>query len=370
MKILILADPAATHTIKWVNALNDRGIDIFLFGLSSYNGDFYNKNITIESLDVPESIRDNPDGALSKLLYFKAIGNIRRVIKRYRPDILHAHYASSFGLLGALTAFHPFIVSVWGSDVYTFPSSSLRRGMLRYTFSKADKILSTSRAMRDETKKYTGQEIVLTPFGIDLKKYYPESGRSLFKVGDLVIGTIKTLKKFYGLEYLVKAFHLLKVKHPDLPLKLLIVGGGDQMDYLKNLASQLGVSNDTVFTGFINPDEVALYHNMLDIYAAPSIRESFGVAVLEASACGKPVVVSDAGGLPEVVDDGITGYIVEKENAELLADKIEKLIFDERLRISFGKNGREKVLKDYNWNASVETMINIYKGLKRHNTNG
>jgi glycosyltransferase involved in cell wall biosynthesis len=370
MKILILADPAATHTIKWVNALNERGFDIFLFGLSVYNPDFYNKNITIRSLNLPESVRDNIDGSLYKLLYFKAVVQIRRIIRQFGPDILHAHYASSFGLLGALSDFHPFIVSVWGSDVYTFPSSFLRRAMLRFTFSKADKILSTSRAMKKETNQYTDKEIGLTPFGIDVTKYYPEPVAGLFNKGDIVIGTVKTLKKNYGIEYLVRAFHLLKVKFPAAPLKLLIVGGGDQMDYLKNLAGQLGIMKYSLFTGFINPNEVAAYHNMLDIYVAPSIKESFGVAILEASACGKPVVVSNVGGLPEVVDDGITGYVTEKGDPEKLADKIEKLLFDENLRIRLGQKGREKVMKDYNWNESVETMVVIYNGFRDGSSNG
>ncbi len=370
MKILILADPAATHTIKWANALSEKGFEIFLFGLSSYDAGFYNKNITIKSLNVPERIRDNADGALSKLLYFRAISQIRKVIKQFQPDILHAHYASSFGLLGALSNFQPFVVSAWGSDIFTFPSSRLRKAILKYTFSNADVILSTSKAMKNETKKYTNKEILLTPFGIDTARFYPDNPKSIFGEEDLVIGTIKTLKKFYGIEYLIRAFHLLKLKHPSVPIKLLVVGGGDQMEYLKNLASSLGIMKDTTFTGFISPNEVAAYHNMLDIYVAPSIRESFGVAVLEASACAKPVIVTNAGGLPEVVDDGKTGYIVEIENPQMIADKIEKLLFDKNLRMKFGENGREKVLKEYDWNNSVKTMISIYKSLKNSGLNG
>ena len=102
---------------------------------------------------------------------------------------------------------------------------------------------------------------------------------------------------------------------------------------------------------------------MLDIYVAVSIKESFGVAVLEASACSKPVVVSNVGGLPEIVEDGITGFIVEKENPEVLAEALEKLILDIDLRIQMGKNGRNKVINEYNWKDSVAAMISIYESI-------
>lgn len=132
---------------------------------------------------------------------------------------------------------------------------------------------------------------------------------------------------------------------------------------LEELVNELNIIDKTIFTGYITPNDVAYYHNMLDIYVAVSIKESFGVAVLEASACSKPVVVSNVGGLPEIVEDGITGFIVEKENPEVLAEALEKLILDIDLRIQMGKNGRNKVINEYNWKDSVAAMISIYESI-------
>ncbi len=362
MKILILADPAAAHTIRWVNSLKESGVDLFLFGLGSYDANNYSPNIKIETFNVSDNLRDRSDGAYSKIIYLLALKKIKEVIRKFRPDILHSHYASSFGLLGALTGFHPFIISVWGSDISTFPSSSFKKALLKFTLSKADKLLSTSKAMKEETMEFTDKSIELTPFGIDVEKFFPKKVISLFGENDLVIGTIKTLKEYYGIEYLIRAFQLLKNKYPSLPLKLLIVGGGEQKEYLKDLSSSLGVENDTIFTGYISPDKVPDYHNMLDIYVAASVRESFGVAVLEASACGKPVVVTNVGGLPEVVDNGETGYIVETQNIVMLSEAIGKLAVNEPQRIRFGENGRNKVIREYVWQDSVDKMIKVYKG--------
>lgn len=361
MKILILADPAATHTVKWVNSLYDRGINVYLFGLGSYDASNYNRDIKIETFGVSEKIRDRSDGAFSKIIYILAVKKIKAIIKNFKPDILHSHYASSFGLLGALTGFHPFIISVWGSDISTFPSSSVRGFLIRFSLAKADKILSTSKALKEATNIFTNKEILLTPFGIDVNKFSPKKTERLFGENDLIIGTVKTLKEYYGIEYLIRAFTLVKKKYPSVSLKLLIVGGGDQMEFLKGLTDSLGIKDETIFTGFIKPEDIVDYHNMLDIYVAPSIRESFGVAVLEACACCKPVIVSNVGGLPEVVENEKTGYIVEKENPVMLAEAMEKLIFNEQLRTLFGCNGRNKVVSEYNWSDSLDKMINIYE---------
>ena len=96
------------------------------------------------------------------------------ILKTFKPQLLHANYATSYGLLGAMTGFHPFVLSVWGSDVFTFPKKSFAHKMLfKYNLNKADKILSTSRFMSQEISKYTSKKIEITPFGVDLEKFYP-----------------------------------------------------------------------------------------------------------------------------------------------------------------------------------------------------
>jgi glycosyltransferase involved in cell wall biosynthesis len=119
----------------------------------------------------------------------------------------------------------------------------------------------------------------------------------------------------------------------------------------------------TFFAGRIQHNELVTYYNMIDIFVNVSRNESFGVSVLEASACGKPVVVSNAGGLTEVVKDQVTGFTVTPENVKETSDAIEKLILDKNLRDVFGKNGRNFVIENYNWNSNVEEMIEVYKTL-------
>ncbi len=361
MKILLLTDPSSTHTARWANAFNRKGIEVLIFGLSEYNQEAFDDNINIEFVDFSSSIKETKDGNILKLAYLKAIPALRKYISIIKPDIIHAHYASSYGLLGALTGFHPFFISVWGSDIYLFPKKSIfHRMILKYTLSKADNIFSTSHTMKSEIENYTSKEINVVYFGVDTSVFKPAQVESVFKEDDIVIGTVKALDYNYGIEYLIEAFALLTEKYPAMPLKLLLVGGGSMMNYLKEYAFEKKVNERTVFTGRVPFSEVPIYQNMLDIAVYPSVSESFGVSVLESSACEKPVIVSNVGGLPEVVEDGETGIIVEKQNPKHVAGAIERLLVNKSLRKQLGKNGRKRVEELYSFNKNVDQMIDFY----------
>jgi len=361
MKILILSDPSSPHTIKWVNSLHREGIEVFLFGLSKYDSTQYDDGIRIESLQTPESIKAKLDGSFFKLMYFAEFPRLKKIIRTFKPDIIHAHYAASYGLIGALSGFHPFILSVWGIDILTFPNNSvLHKKMIEYSLKKADKVLATSYYLAKETNKYTNKEILITPFGIDTEKFTPKSVDPIFMEDDIVIGTVKSMERKYGIEYLIKSFSIMKKKYQRKNLKLLLVGGGSLEGKFKQMIDELGITDSSIITGQVPFDRVTDYHNQLSIAVYVSNVESFGVSVLESSACGKPVVVSNVGGLPEVVENDVTGIIVKANDIETTTDAIEKLIHDKELREKFGKAGRIRVKNKFNWQKNVNDMINIY----------
>ena len=365
-KVLLLADPFSAHTIKWANGLSSRGIELMIFGLSDFDRNQYSADIKLEIFKISEHIKWKSSGSLAKVIYLLGIPRLKRVIKKYKPDIVHAHAASSYGLLGAITKFHPYIISVWGSDVYNFPlRSGFHRRILTYSLANADKILSTSNVMAKETKKYTKKDITVIPFGVDTTEFKPTKVNRYFSQDDIVIGTIKSIEKKYGTEHLVRAFKMVKDKYPDLPLKLLLVGRGSQTDYIKSLIKEFNLESDSLITGFIPYNEIPEYHNMLDIYISVSTEdsESFGVAILEASACEIPVIVSNVGGLPEVVENEKTGFIIEKENPSALAEVLSRLVTDKKMSSELGRKGREMVLREYDWEKSLNKMISVYDSI-------
>ena len=366
MKLFMMSDAGNVHTQRWVAALAERGVEIMLFSLSNMGVEFYEKysNVTCVSFAYNSLTKQRCGGnTFNKLKYLNTVSFIKKRIKEFAPDIVHAHFASSYGLLGALAGQHPYIISMWGSDVYYFPRiSPLHRMILKYNLSCADAVLSTSNVMAAETKLYTKKEPYITPFGVDIEKFCP---MNVERDGDeLVIGTVKTLLAVYGIDILIRAFALVKKALPEKKLKLIIAGEGKDKPLLEDLCNELGVSENVEFAGRIANDKVPEFIARMDVFAAFSRSESFGVAAVEAMSCAVPVVVSDADGFREVVKDGATGFIVPREDVEAAAEKILRLLDDKETARRMGEQGRAHVIANYNWSASVDTMMGVYERLK------
>lgn len=355
MKILMLADMGSIHTKRWVKSLSERGYSILLFSLRDRDIDYYSP---LANVRVAYSSNRTDNSLFGKVNYLSSFRMIKRLIKQYQPDIVHAHYASSYGLLGALAKVGsiPYVVSVWGSDVYDFPNIvPFGKQIIKFNLRKADKILSTSHVMAKETMKYTYKEIDVTPFGVDTELFKPQS----FNDNDeFVIGNVKTLRPKYGIDVLIKAADIVIKNNPLKKIRLDIYGEGPQKDELMQLAESLGISDKVNFMGFVNNDKLPAVYNSVSVSVSDS--ESFGVVAVEAMACGCPVVTSDADGFTEVVDNGITGFIVPKRDPQATANAIQKFIDNPNLREEIGKNGRKRVLDLYDWNDNVSTMVNIY----------
>lgn len=145
MRIFILADANSIHTKRWVLSLAKQKVDIFLFSFYKNSDDYYSSLLNVHVYGCLDKSNNSISGKIKYLFYRSTL---RKKIKEFNPDILHAHYATSYGLLGALSNFHPYIISVWGSDIYDFPRKTiLHSRVLKYILSNADKVLSTSHVM-------------------------------------------------------------------------------------------------------------------------------------------------------------------------------------------------------------------------------
>jgi L-malate glycosyltransferase len=349
MKLLLLAPGRSIHTHKWALYFQQKGWKV---KVATFQDHYSEENAKeIDTVILPKKLP-------GKLSYFGAVPFIKKLLNSFKPDIFHAHFLSSYGLIGALTNFHPYYVSVWGTDIFQFPQKNpLNRKLIEFTLNRADEICSTSHVMGKETNKYTNKDINITPFGVDLDvfKPMPKEDKHVIQVG-----IVKALSDKYGIGTLIKAFKRVHEKHPNT--ELVIVGGGPQLDDYKILAEELGIRNKVKFTGRIPNNEVPKFINQMDIFTVPSRdQESFGVAAVEAMACGVPVVVTHVGGLPEVVVEGETGFIVPKEKPDKLAAAICKLIENKEERLKIGRNGVEHVQKEYDWYENASRMEKLYQ---------
>ncbi len=288
-------------------------------------------------------------------------------IYKSNASIVHVHYASSYGFFAALLPRmnKKWILSVWGSDLYNFPKLSyLHKKIFEFTMNKYDRVQVTSHFMIPEMTKWIHQSRVdIIPFPIDIDKFKMSFGNSCSKNSIIRIGTVKTLHPKYGIDILLRVSSILKNRGQLFHVN--IYGDGPQKEELLEMIDLLNIKNNVTFHGYVEHQYVQKAFSNLDIYIALSREDSetFGVAVLEASSSQLPVVVSNCGGLPEVVINGETGFVVNHECLHEIADKLELLLNDLELRHKMGTAGRKRVEQYYSSKICANLQISNYKKL-------
>jgi L-malate glycosyltransferase len=358
MKIAVLGPANNVHTKKFLDYYNKKGFDVINISFDSHKDDQDRsqwKNVRTFYLNVGGN----------KLTYFLTVGALKKILKEEKPDILHSHYVSSYGVIGAMANYHPYVVSVWGMDIFDFPKEgAINTYMVKYALKHADMICSTSEIMKVETAKYTNKNIEVTPFGVNLDVFKPIENRHDSDITNF--GIVKTMTEKYGIRYLLQGYAKFKDMVDENTFNkthLTIVGGGPMLEDYQQLSEELGVHTHTTFTGKIPHDQVPLKINEFDVFFVPSTldSESFGVAAVEAQACEVPVVVSNVGGLPEVVLDNETGFVIETKNAQAIAEKMIYFMEHPEEGTEMGKRGRDHVEKLYRWEENAEYMVELYE---------
>jgi glycosyltransferase involved in cell wall biosynthesis len=360
MRIALAAAADNVHTMRWANGLVARGLQVDLVTLHAPSAE----------LDPRVAVHRLPLGP--PWGYLANVPRLRRLLRRLRPDVLHAHYATGYATLARQSGFRPRVVSVWGADVYDFPDRApWRRRLVVGNLTDADLLCSTSHVMARRVRRLAPAlpppEVI--PFGVPTDVFVPRPDARPPGGGAVVVGTVKALTPKYGIDTLLRGFAACcatlrgRTAGRGLDLRLRIFGDGPEREALRRLAQQLGIDDRTEFRGRIPHGSVPQALRDMDVFVAASRHdsESFGVAVVEASSAGLPVVVTRAGGLPEVVADQVTGYVVDKEDCQSLGDRLARLAGDAALRRRLGENGRRSVQSQYEWTACVDRMIEAYR---------
>ena len=295
-----------------------------------------------------------------------------------RYDIIHSHYWLS-GRVGMTlsrewnvphtTTFHTLAKTKLRARVGE-REPQLRQDIETLVMSDSDGIIvSTEEEKRDVITLYNAlpHKVEVIPAGVNLDMFSPvEQGYARRELGIeeeniiLYVGRIEPLK---GIDTLLCAVPLLECAND---LRVLVVGGnpsGDtEMERLKTIVEELGIRDSVTFTGPVPQDRLPAYYSAADIFVLPSHAESFGLAALEAMACGTPVVVSRVGGLKTFVDNAKTGYLVPWRCPEAYAQRLDMLLANPDLRRTMGRAAREKALS-MGWSRVADRMLGYYDSL-------
>ncbi len=220
----------------------------------------------------------------------------------------------------------------------------------------ADAVIAVSRAVAE---RVVGRRPLVVYPGVPL----PETSGPLVpprgSTTKVIIGTAGRLLPLKGFVYLVRAVASLRVEFPNLVLE--IAGSGPERAALEREAERLGLSDGVRFLGWV--EELAAVLARWDVFVLPSLEEAFPIAVLEAMAAGLPVVASAVGGIPELVEDGRTGWLVPPADARLLAERLRALLLDASQRRALGEAGQARARDHFSLERMVAAIAAIYDGI-------
>ena len=300
------------------------------------------------------------------------IPKLFHLLREEKIHIIHS-YLFHPNLLGRLVGRFAGIPIVISSERGMGTEGRLRLMLNRLTAPLVDKIIAVCEAVRNFAIKEIGispDRLVTIYNGVDLSEYSkdPNSGRTEeikrelgIALAHKVVGTVGHLEPEKGCEYLLQAAP--QVSAQDGKVTFLLVGDGSQRAKLENLAEDLGISSNVIFMGYRN--DIPRILSVMDIFVLPSLYEGLPNALLEAMAACRPVVATQVGGIPEVVVEGETGFLVPPRNSEALADAIGMMLRDKERAAQMGLAGRKRVERFFSAETMVAKTEELYEGLIR-----
>lgn len=356
MKICLLADAESIHTIRWCKHFSEYGYDIHLIsfkkaeipGIKTYH-------VNAGSINVG-------GGNWKVILEYRKVKALLREIK---PDVLHSLYATSYGLVGALTKFQPYIVTPLGTDILISPNNSgIYRRILKFVFKRAAVITTMAPHMTEAMLKLgvDGSKIQEIIFGINTGIF----NLSNRKVNDkeFLIVSIRNFEEVYNIPHFLKAIALVKEKIPNLKVKL--IGSGTLKDSLMQLTKDLKIDDVVTFLGKVPQPNVVQLLNQAHIGVTVSLSDGNSLSLLESMACGVYPIATDIPANRQWVKDGVNGSFVKINDVQGLADAILKVHANyEKLMPEVIKINEQVIAEKGTWQVNMQKMAGIYNRFKK-----
>ncbi len=365
LRLCYISNPNLIHTRRWVSWFAQHGHTVCLLA------------------DVPlkEDWSEVPVIDLSKIFYAPVIRFpvwtvwLRRFLRQWRPDILHAHRVNSAGWLAAASGFHPYVLTPWGSDVFVQPQRSwVARLLARYTLQQADVITTISKALGEQVTHLGARAVTLRSiqFGVELEIFKPELATSqesmnLRKRLSLpenarIVFSPRAVTPLYNLDIILKSVPLVCERIPEATFIFLDYntdpGYKRQLDMISN---ELGLDSVIRWLPQIRSrTELAKLYRLSEVVVSVPSTDGMPISVLEAMACGKPLVCSDLPAIREFITSGENGWLVPVRQSTPLAEAIIPLLAQPDQAAEFGRKAHQVVSEKANSEVEMRRMETIY----------
>jgi N-acetyl-alpha-D-glucosaminyl L-malate synthase BshA len=307
--------------------------------------------------------------------YLLALTNtIARVAEQQQLDLVHAHYAvphaTAAYLARQMLEISPgrtprTVTTLHGTDITLVGSDPSYRRVVAFSIEQSDAVTTVSRSLRADTISALGvqREIEVIPNFLDCAEYRRRPDPSLRARlcppdrYDALVIHVSNLRPVKRVDVAVEVFRRLRTR---VRARFLIAGDGPVRGDVERQAAESGIGPDVAFLG--EQDDLVALLSVSDLFLLPSIQESFGLAALEAMACGVPVVASGVGGLPEIIEDGVTGYTCRPDDVDGMADRGVQLLTDRALHARVADAAAMLVRETY----CTDRVVPMYEAAYRH----
>lgn len=329
---------------------------------------------TIHRLDLKRSPWLRPESlAMYLKLLIKSVG----LLLTQRIDAVHAGRVLPEGLVGWCVARlfrKPIVIYAHGEEITTWRQSGKFRAMC-FAYRHADTVIANSEFTREELLKIGVREerIELVYPGVDIDRFKPglrcddlraqvgcsESGHLLLSVG--------RLSRRKGFDQVIRSLQQLLPKYPEL--QYAIIGTGEDREYLADLAQQCGVAAHVHLLGHVAVEDLPRWYNAADVFVMPNREidgdtEGFGMVFIEASACGTPVVAGKAGGTASSVNEGVSGYRVDGQDADELGACLAGMLASREELQQLGERAHDWVVAQFSWESVAMNTVQVGRRLR------
>jgi len=290
-------------------------------------------------------------------------------------DVIHSHFVGALTALQGIAAKllkKPYFITIHGIGMLT--ENKLNQSLIRFDFWLASKVICVSNYVAKLASKYTTRsKIDVVNNGVDPEKLKLTINKHDFKKklglrNEKILLSVAGLVKRKGIDVVIQALPDVIKQYPDL--KYFVIGRGAEKNNLYEMAKSRGLLKNIIFIDYVSNEELASFYNLCDVFILMSRTlkkeegiEGFGIAYIEASYFGKPVIGGKSGGTSDSIVDEVTGFRVEPENNKEIARKILLLLKNDKLRKKLSRAGAYRVKNQFLWSHSAQKLVRIYTSL-------
>jgi glycosyltransferase involved in cell wall biosynthesis len=291
--------------------------------------------------------------------------DLKRVIDQVQPDLIQAGPLHLSAYLAARCGFQPLVSMSWGYDLlYDAPRSAKIRQAIRFTLENSATMVGDCNTIRQLAISYgmPDERIVIFPWGIDLEHFSPAPkavGQTVSSTKEFVILSTRGWEPIYGVEEIARAFVQAAAHRPEL--RLVMLGSGSQAVLIQKILGDGGVLDKVQFPGQVDQTRLPGYYQSADLYISASHSDGTSISLLEALACGKPVIVSDIPGNREWIEQGNQGWLYPEGDAGALAEAILTALKQREKLFEMGRSARRLAEQRADWTKNFPELFKAYQ---------